>query len=482
MMACEMDPTLDTPPRTRANPTEPRQVTAPREPLDGSAAIGHGVDAPTEVLTDDEPRTAVADDSPTDDRHPAGQPSGSATRPAKANRMQLGLVLGLMIGAIAMFASAALTQTTDTVVPVLSGLAAAPLPPNERPIAQRPAPPSTPGTCLSWRRDDAADAQAVDCAAAHLFEQAGTLTLTQFGPDAPFPDNKSFRQLVNDQCTKVVSDYLNGKYDPDGAFRAGALKPSSKAWFNGDRSLRCGLQRFSRSGALYPIVGKVANQDQSDIRPAGTCLGIDDKFIGDPVSCSRPHAVESVGAIDLGQKFSKYPQVGDQDSYLQPQCAKLATDFAGGDQVLAQKNLSVMWDNLSQESWNAGTRKVACNLAATLPDRSGFAAIVGEVKGQITVANQPAAPAQPTAQPGAPAGDDKDNTPAQGPDNNTTPDNGGGEVDAQPKPVLPEPSELNNPPKLPQLPNPFAPKDGDASTDNKPQENPLGRLFGSSPK
>jgi hypothetical protein len=130
----------------------------------------------------------------------------------------------------------------------------------------------------------------------------------------------------------------------------------------------------------------------------------------DPVSCSQPHAVEAVGVIDLGPQFKdKQPSVDDQDGFLQPACQKAANDFAGNDQVIGQKKLTVYWDNLSDASWKAGSRKVNCNLATLLPDGSGFAAMTGSIKGQLTVADQPAAPAAPGGQstssaPAAPGG------------------------------------------------------------------------------
>ncbi|HEY1969581.1 MAG TPA: septum formation family protein, partial [Pseudonocardia sp.] len=270
-----------------------------------------------------------------------------------AGRLQLGAVLGLMVGAIAMFASAALTQTTGSVVPVLTPLATAPVPESQLPVSLRKTPPATPGTCLTWQRSDAADALLVDCGASHLFEQAGAVQLAQFPAGAPLPGDSSFRNLVNQSCVPLVVKYLHGAYDPSGAYRAGALKPSAKSWADGDRALRCGLQRFSRSGALYPITGKVASHDQADIHATGTCLGIDGKFIGDPVDCSQPHAVQSVGFVDLASKFTKgYPKQGEQDSVLQPACTKMATAFAGGDQALSTKNLVVMWGTLSQASWD----------------------------------------------------------------------------------------------------------------------------------
>jgi len=334
---------------------------------------------------------------------------GRAGRAGRIGRIQLGprhvgVVVGLLIGAAVMLIVATLNDVVGTRVPVLSTLASAPIPDNERPLAERTPPPATPGTCLTWQRPDAADAVVVDCSRQHLFEQSGPVQLTEFKPGSAMPTNQRFRELVNDRCTPLVVNYLGSKYDPYGAFRAGALKPSQKSWGDGDRTLRCGLQRFSRSGALYPIVGKVGGQDQADVRPAGTCLGIDGRFIGDPIDCSLAHAEEAVGAVDLGQKFSgNFPAPGDQDSYLQPQCMKLATAYAGSPDVINTKKLVVIWNNLTQQSWAAGTRRVACNLAAVLPDKSGYAPITGSVKGPVQIGNQAAPPAQQQVPPGAPA-------------------------------------------------------------------------------
>jgi len=403
----------------------------------------------------------------------------SPGRAGRAGRIKLGprhvgIVVGLLIGAAVMLIVATLNDVVGTRVPVLSTIASAPVPENQRPLAERTPPPATPGTCLTWQRPDAADAVLVDCSRQHLFEQSGPVQLTDFNPGSPIPSNQRFRELVNDRCTPLVVNYLGNKYDPYGAFRAGALKPSQKSWGDGDRTLRCGLQRFSRSGALYPIVGKVAGQDQADIRPVGTCLGIDGRFIGDPIDCSLPHAEESVGAVDLSQKFSgNFPAPGDQDGYLQPQCMKLATAYAGGPDVIGAKKLVVIWNNVTQQSWAAGTRRVACNLAAVLPDKSGYAPITGSVKGPVQIGNQPAPPAQQQVPPGAPA-------PGAGGDD----DSDGGEAADSPQT---EPSIAPVPLPLPALgggdkpgTNPLGGGDKDKAPTNplgggdKPGANPLG--------
>jgi hypothetical protein len=310
------------------------------------------------------------------------------------------VVVGVLVGALTMFGVATFDVLGGTTVPVLGSFAA--LPAQSAPeVVEVPPPPATPGTCLTWSRPDAADTAVVDCAQPHLFEQAGPVMLVDQGV---LPDDAGWRQLVNERCTPVVVQYLQGRFDPDGRFRVGALKPAPAKWDQGDRQLRCGLQSASRSGALYPIVGKVAESDQAAVHEPGTCLGIDGRTIGDPVQCGVVHAVEAVGIVDLSAKFpgedAAFPQVADQDAFLQPECNRIAGEYAGNPEAIAAKKLTVYWDNLTEESWAVGSRKVNCNLAALLPDRSGFAPVIGSVRDAVvTVGETPAPPAQ-----GTPAG------------------------------------------------------------------------------
>ncbi len=332
----------------------------------------------------------------------APRPALPAPRtPDRATLPYRRLVYGVLVGALTMFAVATLDAFAGATVPVLGTIAALPGPGAVPAAIEVPAPPSQPGTCLNWSRPDAADAAVVDCTQSHLFEQAGSVKLT----DQPsLPNDQQWRQLVKERCDPLVTDYLKGRLDPDGRYRIGALKPSAAKWNEGDRELRCGLQRSSQSGALYPTSGKVAESDQSDVQQPGTCLAIDGRGVGDPTACSGAHAVETVGVVDLAQKFDGgFPAVADQDGYLQPTCAKIASGYAGSDKVIAAKKLTVYWDNITEDSWKAGSRKVNCNLAALLPDRSGFAPVTGSVKGAVSVGDRPAPPATVTATPGAPA-------------------------------------------------------------------------------
>jgi hypothetical protein len=307
----------------------------------------------------------------------------------------------VLVGALTMFGVALLDTVTGAQVPVLGSFASLPAPANPQEVVAVAPPPATPGTCLTWTRADASDTRAVDCAESHLFEQAGTVQLTD---QKELPDDGRWRQLVRERCDPVVREYLGGRFDPDGRYRIGALKPSPAKWAQGDRELRCGLQSASRSGALYPMAGRAMEQDQSAVHQPGTCLGIDGRTIGDPVDCAGAHAVEAVGVVDLASRFpDAFPAVDAQDEFLQTECTKIATAYAGGDEVIADKKLTVYWDNLTEESWKAGTRRVNCNLAALLPDRSGFAPVTGSVRGPVTVGDTPAPPAADTPAPGVPA-------------------------------------------------------------------------------
>lgn len=404
--------------RAKAAPS----ATAVLDRPDGATSVFFRPEGPTSVLDRPDRPTSVLDratgatsvlDRPAAagaGRDPAaghGARDPGDARTTGAGRRHSGLpfrrvVQGVLIGAVTMFAVATLDMFAGANVPVLSTFAALPSGGQDSSaVVEVPTPPSQAGTCLTWIRVDAADAAAVDCAQPHLFEEAGSVELS----DQPtLPGDGQWRQLVAQRCDKLVSTYLGGRFDPDGRFRIGALKPSPAKWVEGDRELRCGLQSASQSGALYPMIGKVAGSDQSDVEPAGTCLGISGKQIGDPVPCAGQHAVETVGIVDLSVKFTgPFPAVADQDAFLQPTCAQIAGGYAGGPAVISGKKLTIYWDNLTPESWRAGSRKVNCNLGALLPDRSGFAPVTGSVKGAVAVGSQPAPPATATPPPGVPA-------------------------------------------------------------------------------
>ncbi|MGH3975388.1 MAG: septum formation family protein, partial [Pseudonocardiaceae bacterium] len=107
-----------------------------------------------------------------------------------------------------------------------------------------------------------------------------------------------------------------------------------------------------------------------------------------------------------------------QDRVLNTECTRRAKEFAGGPEVAANKGLTLFWETLRVESWQAGSTRVGCRLGAFLPDRSGFAPISGSVKGDVKVGKEPApaavripgaapvaAPPAPITEPPAPPSD-----------------------------------------------------------------------------
>jgi Septum formation len=297
-------------------------------------------------------------------------------------RLAVGAVLGALAALVAMSDPSSRAALLTTMGPYLAAPAPAPL---RAPVH----------TCLSWQKQDATDAKTVDCEQPHVFEVTGTLVLQDFGTHEPFPDPARWQQLVAQRCTEPTTQALDNHFDPFGRFTVGAIKPSEAGWLHGDRMLRCGVQSTGRTGTLFPTTGPAMTQDQADVHRPGTCLGNDGKAVGDPIDCVKPHAIEVVGVVDLKRAFPQgYPDEATQDKTLNTECTRLAKDYSGGPTVAANKGLTLFWQTLRPESWQAGSTQVDCRLGAFLPDRSGFAPVSGSVKGPVQVGKQPA-PAAP---------------------------------------------------------------------------------------
>ena len=188
------------------------------------------------------------------------------------------LMLGAVVGALVV-----LTSSTLFSWPV-SGLSATAA---DDPNVAFDAPD---GSCLTWPAGSA-DIRKVDCSAQHLFEIAGTVDLTSKYPaGASFPDGTLWQKIAQDNCGPVVSKYMSGKLDPNGRYSANALNPTAQQWSGGARTIRCGLQAAGPGGGLQPTTGSAKTADQSAIYPVGTCLGIKDKNVSDPVPCTSAHA------------------------------------------------------------------------------------------------------------------------------------------------------------------------------------------------
>lgn len=237
-----------------------------------------------------------------------------------------------------------------------------------------------PGNCLSWPPDAPDKPSFVQCRDDHLFEVAKSVGMSNFG--AP--------------CQAAVRDYLGARYDPNSRFTisvlwAGDTHQAPPA----DRNLLCGLELLGRNGQPMPFRGRAAEIDQSKVWPAGTCLGLDpatNRSSDLPVDCSAAHAVEVTGAANLAERFPGAPPTeSEQDAVVKEECTRI-TDAYLAPVPLAATGLSLRYEALSEQSWSAGSRQIACRLES--PGGQGLQPLVGSVRGQPPAAPPPV-PAPP---------------------------------------------------------------------------------------
>jgi len=265
---------------------------------------------------------------------------------------------------------------------------------------------SPPGSCLAWSNPDASDAHKVACTQEHLFEVTGVVDIgPQYPGGAPAPSLDQWQQISQQKCTADVKPYLGHSLDPYGKLSTNLLRPTAAQWDDGDRQLRCGLQWAGPAGKLQPLTGPAKEQDQSLVWTPGTCLALVGKGVGDPIDCTQPHSYEIIATVDLKPKFAAgYPSQDDQKAFLDTECTKAATDYTGGAELDA-KHLILTWDLREQESWDAGSTKVNCKVAALLTDNSGLQAVTGSIKAAPpgTDGGQPGTDGPPSDGGGGPA-------------------------------------------------------------------------------
>jgi len=250
------------------------------------------------------------------------------------------------------------------------------------------------GTCLDWPNDAPQNMRRVPCTKPHTFEVTENVEIGKDYPaSAPPPNAEGWQQIVTERCTTVGTKYLGGKLDPFGKYTVGALKPNADQWREGDRKLRCGLQRVTPSGKrLLPTTGSAADQDQSNVHDPGTCFAlVNKKEVGDPVDCSTQHSYEVVGNVDLSTIFpGEYPNEALQLEKTVDLCPPVAAKYAG-DKDLVALGLSLYSDTLKAESWAAGSRKVDCKVGALEPDQT-LRPVTGSVKARPVESTPPSSP------------------------------------------------------------------------------------------
>ena len=256
---------------------------------------------------------------------------------------------------------------------------------------------SEPGDCLQWDAAQPGEPSLTDCAKPHRFEVAGaldteTFPTSEFAASAPWPGPERFGAIRDENCPAIVDRYLGGGLDPQGRFASGLMFPSKVQWEKGARVLRCGIEQPGAKGVQEQFTGLVADIDQSFTWPTGTCIGIDKetrKATSAVVDCSEPHAFQTTGGVDLSQRFGgrnsgkTWPSVRDQNEYLTKICPNETNKFFGGASKFEETTLNVQWSVISEVSWLTGSRRVVCY--AALPDRGGFATLVGDAREQVLI-------------------------------------------------------------------------------------------------
>jgi Septum formation len=253
------------------------------------------------------------------------------------------------------------------------------------------------GTCLDWPNDAPQNMRRVPCKDPHTFEVTRNVEIRgDYPSSAPPPNDAGWQQIVTEKCTEVGAKYLGGQLDPYGKYTVGALKPTAQQWREGDRKLRCGLQRVTPSGQrLLSTTGTAAKQDQSNVHDPGTCFAlVNKKEVGDPIDCAKQHSYEVVGNVDLLTAFpgGQYPSEDQQREKTVDLCPPVASKYTGNTD-LAALNLSLYSDTLKQESWTAGSHKVNCKVGALEQDGT-----LRPVRGSVKA--KPPAPTTPPS--GAP--------------------------------------------------------------------------------
>ncbi|WP_158073543.1 septum formation family protein [Actinophytocola xanthii] len=253
---------------------------------------------------------------------------------------------------------------------------------------------SPPGTCLDWPHDKPQNMRRVPCDKPHTFEVTSNVEIKgEYGPNSPPPATQEWQQIVTDKCTAEAAKYLGGALDPFGKYTPGALKPSAEQWREGDRQLRCGLQRVTPSAdRLMQTKGAAAEQDQSNVYEPGTCFALVEGEVGDPVDCDRAHAYEVVGVVDLSKTFDPktYPAEADQREKLVDLCPPVANKYTGNAN-LAATQLSLYSDTLKKESWDAGSHLVNCKVGARQPD-GALRPVRGSVAAEKAPSSTPSTP------------------------------------------------------------------------------------------
>lgn len=331
---------------------------------------------------DDDARPVVSEDSSDDE-----EPKRNRVRKNPLRLVLAAILIGGVAAGGALFATGGFDDLGEVGESVIG----------ENAAVQNDFTRSEAGDCLTWNAETPGDVVAADCAKPHRFEVAGVLDTTsfptgEFASTAPYPKPERFAEIRDENCGVIVSRYLGGGLDPQGRFAPGLMYPSQSEWQQGIRGLRCGVEQPGPGGVQAESTGRVRDVDQSFDWADGSCIGIDVKSrqpTGQVVNCAEPHAFQVTGSVDLSQRFGgrtsgkPWPSENDQNQYLGGICPTQTNRFFGGAEKFKKATLNVQPSVLSEVSWLTGSRRVFCYVA--LPDRGGFATLVGDAREDLLI-------------------------------------------------------------------------------------------------
>ncbi|MGX9791859.1 septum formation family protein [Mycobacterium sp. MMS18-G62] len=245
---------------------------------------------------------------------------------------------------------------------------------------------ATSGACLNWPPDAPDRPSFVFCRDDHMFEVAEPVDMRNF----------------QEPCQLTVRRYLGSRYDPDSRFTIAVLWPGNAGPQAAERRLLCGLQLLGPNGQPIPFKGKVAEQDQSKVWPAGTCLSIDaatNQPTDIPVDCAATHAAEITGTANLADRFTGGPPAQpEQDAFVRDVCTHM-TDAYLAPETLAGTGMTIHYGTVTPASWSAGSRQVACRIGMVHDDQS-WAPMAGSARRQpASNVEAPPPPPPPTPPP-----------------------------------------------------------------------------------
>ena len=326
-----------------------------------------------------------------------GPPRGTRQRPAPAQfAAPRRLAAGVLAGALTMLV-VALLDTVDRragagarVVRLPAGAGGAA---GGRSRSRHP--PATPGTCLNWTRPDAVRHRGRRLRAAAPVRAGRHRAAGR--PDRRCPTTAGGASSSASAATRSCTQYLDGRFDPDGRFRVGALKPSPAKWARATGSCAAACRARRARARCTRSAGKAVEQDQSAVHDPGTCLGIDGRTIGDPVDCAGPHAVEAVGVVDLAEEVRRRRVPGrstTQDEFLQTGVHEDRHRVRGRRRRHRREEAHRL---LGQPHRGLLERRAPARSTATwprcCPTAAGSRPVTGSVRGPVTVGDTPAPPA-----------------------------------------------------------------------------------------